>query len=411
MQKKGISLIVLVITIIVMIILAAAIIISLNNTGIIDNANKAKTETNEKTIEELANLAWGEAYANGARSVTDLKSAVEKALNENNVDSNKYGVEVTENGVTIGWKQTADKKVIKGDKVLEIGDVVNYHDAANEDKTESYTGGWQVLGVENGKIKLLSTVNVGDIVTINGYSNDKYDAMRYFTIVDELNEKSKPYGTGKGASYARSITIEDVDSITGYNKNTYGTGTINEYGSTVTYYWDNTSGKESNPYYESTNGVSGNLTNSHTKFNYCLNGQIIENAKPSSISSKQKITSITNTYYSYKLNDTGLLNGTANEKAYNLLYWNENKYEGGYWLASTYVNTYSSRVVWGLHSICGDSLNSDLIDPGDIVYSNSNYSNSSGGGFSIYTNYLRVVVVLDSNVTLTGSSSAGWNIS
>ena len=48
MKNKGISLIVLVITIIVMIILAAAIIISLNNTGIIENANKAVDETNEK---------------------------------------------------------------------------------------------------------------------------------------------------------------------------------------------------------------------------------------------------------------------------------------------------------------------------------------------------------------------------
>ena len=73
MQKKGISLIVLVITIIIMIILAAAIIISLNNTGIIGNANKAVDETNEKTVQEIANLAWGEAYANGTRSAEDLK--------------------------------------------------------------------------------------------------------------------------------------------------------------------------------------------------------------------------------------------------------------------------------------------------------------------------------------------------
>lgn len=61
--KEGISLIVLVITIIVMIILAAAIIISLNNTGIIGEANKAtikqnlnnyKTELNLKIAEKIA---------------------------------------------------------------------------------------------------------------------------------------------------------------------------------------------------------------------------------------------------------------------------------------------------------------------------------------------------------------------
>ena len=45
-KKNGVSLIILVITIIVMIILAAAIIISLNNTGIIGEANKATIKQN-----------------------------------------------------------------------------------------------------------------------------------------------------------------------------------------------------------------------------------------------------------------------------------------------------------------------------------------------------------------------------
>ena len=96
--KEGISLIVLVITIIVMIILAAAIIISLNNTGIIENSNKAVDETNEKTVQEIANLAWGEAYADGVRSVDKLKEAVEKALENNNLNPKDYGINVTENG-------------------------------------------------------------------------------------------------------------------------------------------------------------------------------------------------------------------------------------------------------------------------------------------------------------------------
>ena len=105
-SKKGISLIVLVITIIVMIILAAAIIISLNNTGIIENSNKAVDETNEKTIVELANLAWGEAYAN-SRTTGKLASAnyfqksVEDALAQNDVDLSKYEVIAGEDGVQV----------------------------------------------------------------------------------------------------------------------------------------------------------------------------------------------------------------------------------------------------------------------------------------------------------------------
>jgi len=63
-NKKGISLIVLVITIIVMIILAAAIILSLNNAGIIGNANKAVEMTNDKTIQTAADLKYSEYILN-----------------------------------------------------------------------------------------------------------------------------------------------------------------------------------------------------------------------------------------------------------------------------------------------------------------------------------------------------------
>ena len=59
-NKKGISLIVLVITIIVMIILAAAIILSLQSSGIIGKANEAKAATTEANMLQAANIAYGE---------------------------------------------------------------------------------------------------------------------------------------------------------------------------------------------------------------------------------------------------------------------------------------------------------------------------------------------------------------
>jgi len=60
-NKRGISLIVLVITIIVMIILAAAIILSLNGSNIIGKANEAKTKSdiaNAKHVAALAKAEW-----------------------------------------------------------------------------------------------------------------------------------------------------------------------------------------------------------------------------------------------------------------------------------------------------------------------------------------------------------------
>ena len=61
-NKKGISLIVLVITIIVMIILAAAIVITLSNSGIINKANEAVEKTNLKQAQELAQVIWAEGF-------------------------------------------------------------------------------------------------------------------------------------------------------------------------------------------------------------------------------------------------------------------------------------------------------------------------------------------------------------
>ncbi len=57
-NKKAVSLIVLVITIIVMIILAGTIILSLNNSGIIEKAQSAVDETNLKEVQTLASLKW-----------------------------------------------------------------------------------------------------------------------------------------------------------------------------------------------------------------------------------------------------------------------------------------------------------------------------------------------------------------
>ncbi len=60
-QKRGISLIVLVITIIVMIILAGAIILTLNNSGIIGRAEEAKNKSDIASVKELVavvQLEW-----------------------------------------------------------------------------------------------------------------------------------------------------------------------------------------------------------------------------------------------------------------------------------------------------------------------------------------------------------------
>ena len=99
-NKKGISLIVLVITIIVMVVLSAAVVISLTNTGIIDKAGQAVELTDVKQIEQLAALTWSEAYINGDRD-DDLVDNVLEALKDY---TDKYNIKVSNTGVTVTQK-------------------------------------------------------------------------------------------------------------------------------------------------------------------------------------------------------------------------------------------------------------------------------------------------------------------
>ncbi len=99
-MKKGISLIVLVITVIVMIILATAVMISLNNADIINKANTATNMHSIKQVEQLVAIAWADAYAAGERDVEDLQIVVDLVLLENNL-SDKYVATATSKGVTV----------------------------------------------------------------------------------------------------------------------------------------------------------------------------------------------------------------------------------------------------------------------------------------------------------------------
>ena len=76
-NKKGISLIVLVITIIVMIILATAIILSLQSSGIIGRANEASSKSDESNMIQAANVAYGEYL-------------LERNLGQTNVEAEEY---------------------------------------------------------------------------------------------------------------------------------------------------------------------------------------------------------------------------------------------------------------------------------------------------------------------------------
>ena len=108
-EKKGISLIVLIITIIVMIILAGAVIITISNTGIIDMAQEATKATNLKQLKELVSVTWSGAYMKGARTDAEFEQALETAKQTGvlkGIDLSEYVVEISASGADVYYYPT-----------------------------------------------------------------------------------------------------------------------------------------------------------------------------------------------------------------------------------------------------------------------------------------------------------------
>ena len=109
-MKKGISLIVLVITIIVMIIIAATVVISLSNTGIIDRADQAVQLTNEKQVQDLAAMVWAEKYMDKYRG-EDLTREVLEELEAEGITADDWNITITDSGITVKDKVTSAKEI------------------------------------------------------------------------------------------------------------------------------------------------------------------------------------------------------------------------------------------------------------------------------------------------------------
>ena len=109
-MKRGISLIVLVITIIVMIILAATVVITLSNTGVINRASQAVDLTNEASVQDLAALIWADAYLDPDKR-TDIENVVKTELAEQGVTDEKWDITVSNTGIKVTSKNTVVEKV------------------------------------------------------------------------------------------------------------------------------------------------------------------------------------------------------------------------------------------------------------------------------------------------------------
>ena len=441
---KGITLIALVITIIVLLILAGVTIATLTgDNGILTKANEAKTITNEKDEEEQIEIGYTEylmADQTGEKVNFEVsEAAVTGKEGDWIIRFNKTGNEYYFDGETITkvtWKQEEDTITnIETKQTLKVGDYVDYDptleanasdltytsktdktgaDSDQEFNAETYKNaeyGWRILGVSKGKLRLIS----GEFVGAGNYTNGSrtYYTLKgqkgYINGIEELNKISAIFGHGKGAEGAKSITVEDINEITGYNPETakYNKGYFSEYGNKVTY----TRGEGTALSSSATNGKTWSGTQS--TFNYYDKTNKTFKALTSGS------TEITSTDYAYgpaTLKDGFTQpvqgvdeNGTYNE-VYQMLFGkytiDNNSYsrsftgtgtEPYYWLASDYALV-DNYVYWGLRLVYNGCVGSS-----SLYFSYGNESSNSHG--------VRPVVSLKSDISLEWNETAKeWKI-
>ena len=419
-EQKGVTLIALVITIIVLIILAGvAIGMITGENGIITQAKDAKQQTEKASIEEAIDLAALSAEMSDDPD-TVLKQELDKSFGEDGYSITgdaKNGWTVTVGNVVkeieaiegIGeqnviWSYKEDEEgrktiVTNGEIELPIGTYINYNAAAEDadektivEKTvtseagsptvsgpysaqeqtvskgnghsnqtfsnKATTNGWRVLGVdeEAGEIIIISA---DPVKTTENKSFYLQGIAGYQYGPDELDKICEVFGEGYGARKARSVDVEDVNKITGYNPNNigeydpdntgsgtkYAEGEMWAYGNEVTYKWNATANKVDS---SGTNGQTGSVTDSnYGKYGFNWYDEQAKGWKTSkqNVGTAQDIVTLKSSYYwyyPYSLTTTSSTTGerkglSTDSDEYKTLFTNKAGTKVSYWLASSVV--------------------------------------------------------------------------
>ena len=374
-NKKGITLVALVVTIVVLLILAGVSInLVLGNNGIIAKAKDAETKS-------------AEASQNDLKGMNALTEEMNNALGEKpKVDLSKY----------------------------KIGDSVNYtydpagsyslsstYSGCSRNQTIAQTTGltWKVLNVdkENDTVDIISTNPTSSTVifaNILGYNNGPY----------LMNEICKAQYSNKTLGVnARSINLLDMekhltaDGITARNAYQYDSSTA-KYGTTKTY----PSNTKYPSLYANQKGAGPNITEAEaskkiTQPDTTKGNDPYEESKPivpkgtteptndSTYGTGNPLT-VTQTYYYIPINDTNY--GTA----YSIL-----ANGTSFWVTARYVATGSSYALFGLRYASTYTIGCHMF--------------GSDGG-TVDTGYaLRPVVSLPSSLLTEEKTNDAWNLS
>ena len=428
-MKKGnkrITLIALIITIIILILAMVSIKIIMNG-GIIIKAQYAMDKYIIEDEKEKISLAYGEYRM---AQLNHLNHTMQDALDNHKADAVATDVEngwnITFNKTKHQYYLTNDGKIsmIEQEVALEEGSLakayvdgnlkiahqVDYKPASGYSYTslKENTGiafeqtlstddyqtcngmsstRWQVLGVNErtGVVNLIASEPIK--VKVNS-ENKEYQLWKkegYEHGREELNNLCKVFGYGKGASGARSVNEDDINSILGYEKTHFKLNNMDlgdnvkgnlKYQYSLTYKTNITTWEEDNLFL--INGENTKLYNSGKTFKD-ISGNTATDKNPITIESKVYLYSRSD--FEDKIEDTIL----------NMVFKDQ------YYLANQVICGLPKWTSWGLYRINNSGIDSA------VVYYSDGLDNPAEYG-------VRPVVSLKANIKGTKDEDGVWQL-
>ena len=341
-------------------------------------------------------------------------------INYNAAATDVDGKTIVEKTITSDVGSPTDTASYKSsEKTLTEGNGASDQTFSNK----SQTNGWRVIGADEETGELL-IISADPVRTIENKDFNLRGIAGYVYGEQELNKVCSVFGSGYGATGARSVNVDDVNKITGYNPNNVGVYDPNQKGNGIkfgsedekepfqyedqtTYSWTSTVGKIA---FTASNGKQGG--GDHARYiTYGFNWYDFASKKwKSSIqdtTNPKEITTLTNTrywYYPYTLttdsDTTGIckgLNTTSDE--YKTLFLDKAGSKANYSLASSYIYTRSAHTLYGLYYVKADD---GSVYTFTMYYSYGDVGNSLRG--------VRPVVSLKTDIELERQKDGSYNI-
>lgn len=314
------------------------------------------------------------------------------------IDSGRnYVVDKNGNIRNMKWWETNDEEgneyITNGEVTLQIGDYITYD--ANDKGEHTYTAEaektgvsgegqtfstnyeteWRILGIKHqsdeDNIMLVPTTPIKSTKS-TGLSLSS--AKGYCYGIEEMENICKIYGYGTGAIFAKSITVEDINRITGYDPTNTGDGTVYKEGEIAEYQNEVTYTKE-NGYtaIKGKNGATGSF--GYPSFVYCD-----ENSKNYKLLAVGESITFTSTYYGYYVttlteSTSGTVKGlSTSSREYSVLF----PYRKNYWLASNYIcggGGFTDTLAIGFYTVANNIIGA--VGRGDVLYAGNPYLGSS----------------------------------